>query len=176
MGVIEVTVYDTGDLDIIVNALGDVVGLDQSLMRIGERTITDALAMISDRVINQKKTAYNTPFHNYDSSNVYSPSHTKKRQRAGLQTNRRDLNYTGDMWSSVRIKERKKTPDIKITGGVYGTDSHGESNETKMMTNTLWEEQKNAGAKVMELSDKELDFLTDAVVKNVEEMLIRRLK
>jgi len=172
---VTVEINTTGDYDLFIESLTEFENLDRTLVIIGEQAMNQVLKTITERVRDKSTTAYGTQMHKYGKK-TYSDSHEWKRKLYGVQTDRRDLNLTGDMWESLKTKERKRGADVKIVGGVTGSDRFGTKNEDKMMWNSDLEEKKNSPARVAEISEGEEGDIVDFVAFKLNEAIAKRLK
>jgi len=172
---VTVDIQNDGDYTLFIESLTEFENLDRTLIIIGEQAMNQVLKTITERVRDKSTTAYGTQMHDHNGK-AYSKSHTWKRNLYGVQTDRRDLNLTGDMWESLRTKERKRGADVKIVGGVTGSDRFGTKNEDKMMWNSDLEEKKNSPARIIEISKEEEEDIVDTVAYKLNEAIVRRLK
>lgn len=96
------------NLDALIKDIPIIMG--DLLLKVG----SDAKVLIQQRIQQEGQNASGgrTP--------DYSPLYKKKRQKKGLQTNYMDLTYTGEMFRSIGLTEKKTKDEVIVS--VAGRD------------------------------------------------------
>lgn len=128
-----------------------------------ELVIKEIVVEVKKRVITQGISANGSKFSDY------SESHAKKRRARGLDTSKKNFQFSGSMWDSFGVfEEKQRSGGVTIWLGMSGRNTDGRRSNQELVN--LHSDRENQS--IIEVSPSEVERITEEIREKVKNYIL----